>query len=173
MALWAEEAGARVLNLASGEDCDLPQLREAVEKLNAGATLGNIGTARTTPLHLAAGFGKGKAVHHLLMAGHDALVHSGAGRTPLHDACLGGHSEVLQLIVDAIPNHDCNVFDKEHQSPVHLAAYHGELKCMEVLAKAGADLKAVDTHGRQACHMAAKVNSMIRQTMLRKKGVSL
>ena len=60
---------------------------------------------------------------------------SHAGRTPLHEACQGGHIQVMQLLMDY--SRELDVPDRDGQTAAHLAAYNGEVKCLQSLADRG------------------------------------
>ena len=60
---------------------------------------------------------------------------SHAGRTPLHEACQGGHLQVMQLLMDY--SRELDVQDRDGQTAAHLAAYNGEVKCLQSLADRG------------------------------------
>ena len=58
-----------------------------------------------------------------------------AGRTPLHEACLGGHSKVILILLDF--TREVNIPDRDGQTPAHIAAANGEVQCLEILADKG------------------------------------
>lgn len=60
---------------------------------------------------------------------------SSSGRTPLHDACQGGHLECVELLADF--DVDLDSQDKDAMAPLHIAAFQGELKCFKALAEKG------------------------------------
>lgn len=57
------------------------------------------------------------------------------GRTTLHEVCVGGHHECLKLLLKHVEN--VNVKDRDGQTPAHLAAFNGEVKCLKLLAEKG------------------------------------
>lgn len=57
------------------------------------------------------------------------------GRTTLHKICVGGHHECLKLLLTYTDQ--VNVKDKDGQSPAHLAAFNGELRCLKLLSEKG------------------------------------
>ncbi len=68
-------------------------------------------------------------------AGADPKQMSFAGRTALHEASQGGHSKVLQLLLEHV---DCiDIPDKDGQTPAHIAAFNGELECLKLLLDKG------------------------------------
>lgn len=71
----------------------------------------------------------------LTQVGADPCAVSTKGRTPLHDACQGGHLQCVELLADFDVDLDCQ--DKDGMAPLHVAAYHGELECFKALAEKG------------------------------------
>lgn len=67
--------------------------------------------------------------------GADVLQKSANGRTPLHEACQGGHVAVARFIFLYQPEIDAQ--DREGRSAAHLSAFHGEVKCLELLTDKG------------------------------------
>ena len=68
-------------------------------------------------------------------AGADPVSITQTGRTPLHEACAGGHDKVLQLLLDY--TRDFDLKDADGRTPSHAAAFHGEVKCLEILLDKG------------------------------------
>lgn len=68
-------------------------------------------------------------------AGADPCATNATGRTPLHDACQGGHVKCVELLADFDVDLDCQ--DQDGMAPVHVAAYHGELECLKYLKSRG------------------------------------
>lgn len=60
---------------------------------------------------------------------------SSNGRTPLHDACQGGHKKCVDLLIDFDVDVDCQ--DRDGMAPIHVAAFQGELECLKSLADKG------------------------------------
>jgi len=71
----------------------------------------------------------------LQQSGADPLSRTSNGRTTLHEVCVGGHAACLALLLKHTDN--VNVKDKDGQTPAHLAAFNGELKCLKLLAENG------------------------------------
>lgn len=71
----------------------------------------------------------------LMQAGVDPDIKVQGGRTMLHEACVGGHNEVLKLLLIHVTDMDAT--NSLGQTACHTAAYHGELGCMKVLEEAG------------------------------------
>lgn len=70
-----------------------------------------------------------------IQAGADPCAVGIAGRTPLHDACQGGHLECVELLADF--DVDLDSQDKDAMAPIHIAAFQGELQCLKALAEKG------------------------------------
>lgn len=68
-------------------------------------------------------------------AGADPCAVSSSARTPLHDACQGGHLQCVELLADFDVDLDCQ--DREGMAPIHVAAFQGELACLKALAEKG------------------------------------
>ena len=64
-------------------------------------------------------------VQQLLENSADVLATNSFGNTPIHTACLNGHSDVLTNLLTVLAELKENVFDllnSSNQSPLHLAA---------------------------------------------------
>lgn len=57
------------------------------------------------------------------------------GRTCLHQACLSGHFQVVELLVDYTDQLD--LADRDGFTAAHVAALNGELKCLQALYDKG------------------------------------
>ena len=71
-----------------------------------------------------------------MQTGADPIQFDSCGKTPMHEACNGGHEAVLELLLDHTREVDTQ--DKDGLSPVHTAAYNGELQCIALLNDKGA-----------------------------------
>ncbi|KUI70689.1 Serine/threonine-protein phosphatase 6 regulatory ankyrin repeat subunit B [Cytospora mali] len=71
----------------------------------------------STPLHLAAGAGHEAAARALVRTTF-INARDDLGRTPLHRACLGGHSDMVDMLVDA--DADLAARDFERKTPLEL-----------------------------------------------------
>ena len=134
-------------------------------------------------LHRAAKCGNYRLVQKLLQAGADKDARDKTLRTPLYIAAGRGHSEVVQLLVNANANLD-NLLSKtalrNHEayaeppfeywcrnefknieakkpmidSPLHHAVWNGHREVVRILVNAGADKETRDGHGDTPLHIA-------------------
>ena len=101
---------------------------------------------RHTPLHDAALRGDEpeahRLVHELRMVCVD--VANDLGATPLHCACLNGHTKVARMLLDAgaVPNH-CT---PRGYTPLHEACHGGQVDTVRLLLERGA---AVDEAAKE------------------------
>ena len=70
------------------------------------------------------------------------------GRDPREDRING----VVQLLLAS--NADVSVQDADGQTPLHLAAFGGQVKVVKMLIAAGADVNAKNNHGETPLHTA-------------------
>jgi ankyrin repeat protein len=91
-----------------------------------------------TPLHLAAAHGHAAVIEALVQASPGSIkLRDAQGRDSLIAAIVGGHAEVLPLLLAA--GADPNGCDEEGSSALHFASAYGELKALRILLDAGAD----------------------------------
>ncbi|CAH1642139.1 unnamed protein product [Spodoptera littoralis] len=120
-----EYCAADVLEAArSGADDRLASLLTPLN-VNVHASDGR----RSTPLHLAAGYNRARAVRLLLQRGADVHAKDKGGLVPLHNACSYGHYEVTELLVRA--GADVNATDLWAFTPLHEAASKARLEVFE------------------------------------------
>ncbi|XAR50936.1 hypothetical protein NMG60_11005404 [Bertholletia excelsa] len=76
------------------------------------------------------------------------------GLTGLHVAAASGQIQVLSMLLDRSANPD--VLNRHKQTPLTVAAMHGNISCAERLIEAGADILMFDSlRGRTCLHYAA------------------
>jgi len=124
------------------------------ELINDNGAVKEVAGERTA-IHRAAGYGHTSVVLELIAAGYNPLAASHTGRIPLHDACQGGHVGVLQ---ELLTYGGLELTDKRGQTPLHVAAYHGEAQCAQLLCSNSADIGSRDEESRTPAHLAAMMN---------------
>lgn len=93
-----------------------------------------------SPMHMACSTGSLRCVQYLLEARSDLCETSSRGETGLHLACSAGHMEVVQLFMhEAFRLIDAQ--DIAGNTPLHAAAYEGNLECAMILLRNGAEVE--------------------------------
>ncbi|KAJ1476984.1 ankyrin repeat-containing domain protein, partial [Baffinella frigidus] len=69
-----------------------------------------------------------------------------AGRTPLFAAALGGHTDILLLLLEH--GADVSVADDDGWTSLHIAAFLGREKVVRLLLEYGADVSAENMSGK-------------------------
>ena len=106
-------------------------------------------------LHLAAETGSMEVCK--LLLGKNAFVNSKTkkGLTALHFAAQKGHAELVEYLVKDYEA-DLESNTGERQTPLHLAAYHGQLETCKVLVNLDALVDAGDENDKRPIHLAAQ-----------------
>lgn len=73
----------------------------------------------------------------------------------MHEAAYQGHSEILQLIIDA--NGDINSWTLDVERPLHMAVLKNSVDNIRILIKHGAKLYAEDYDSQTALHKASEL----------------
>ncbi len=69
------------------------------------------------------------------------------GHTPVHWACLGGHTAILRYMIElGVPLDEPSQNDIQ-QHPVHWACVSGHISVVEILLQAGVSLESKDSKG--------------------------
>lgn len=121
-----------------------------------------------------------KAAEHGIMTAVMRLLESGANlhsydndlRTPLHLACLNGHSNVAHFLVLKM-GADIREMDANRMQPLHIAAKHGFDSLVGLLINNGADVEAEDKDGFTPIHWAASGGNEAAVQQLLDKGASI
>ncbi|KAJ8398448.1 hypothetical protein AAFF_G00427030 [Aldrovandia affinis] len=95
----------------------------------------------TSPLHLAAQYGRYSTAEVLLRAGVSRDARTKVDRTPLHMAAAEGHASIVELLIRS--GADINAKDMLKMTALHWAAEHGHREVAELLVKYGADVHAI------------------------------
>lgn len=85
--------------------------------------------------------------------------HPEFGETALQTAVNAAHSECVALLLTTAAKSDMdaeivNHIDSRNDAPLHVAARHGDLACLQLLLHHGADICAVEEFGRTPLHCA-------------------
>ncbi len=135
---------------------------------HSGANLDIVGLNGYTPLTMACECGLPETVKMLINNGAKALDKcDGSGWAPLHYACQLGDSETVEALIKAGAN--VNVISSDKLMPIHIAistaqaarssstapnglawSFEGAVRCIQLLAKNGADLNYVCPYGFSA-----------------------
>lgn len=99
-----------------------------------------------TPLVLAVGSGSAQAVDELLLAGANVNRCGPQGWTALHEAALHGDVASTQKLLARRANPNARE-RQNHGTPLHVAAFQGQLEICRLLLKAGAKAAARDKEG--------------------------
>ncbi len=125
------------------------------ELLDAGTLVDGADKAGETALHIAVNQGDEKLLELLLKAGAKVDVRNQSGRTPLWEAAGRRAMKLAERLIQA--GADVNAREKvEGLTPFLrcIGAEQDHLSMMRLLARHGADLRAVDNYGRTAFGLA-------------------
>ncbi|MFL6449290.1 MAG: ankyrin repeat domain-containing protein [Bryobacteraceae bacterium] len=142
--------GQTVLHLAAAR-VSVPVLNELI---SANAELTATDEFGDTPLDEAVLHGRTEAVRSLLDHGASVhYVHSADGRGALHEACVKGYSEIVELLIAR--GADTALRDRSGQSPLDLALAYKNSGVVALLLRLGNTISASQAAGEQAMESAA------------------
>ncbi|CAK0857578.1 unnamed protein product [Prorocentrum cordatum] len=131
---------------------------EVLAQLGAAHTRNSQGS---TAAHAAACGGSTCALEALARLGCPIAVANHFGATPLHSAAVRGHASFIQALANRGTAVDTLTMTDEEKTGLqskdaaaHMAAFHGHVVVLEVLAQLGA-ANATNSHGSTAAHSAA------------------
>lgn len=110
----------------------------------------------TTPVHAAAMFCHHDCLEALLAAGADPAALDDEHRTPLFCAASSNAFNCCATLLTAAPMTICQG-DLRGDTPLHAAAYAGNIECTQLLLYSSADPHAVNNTKRTAMHVAGKL----------------
>ncbi|NWV29306.1 ANKR7 protein, partial [Origma solitaria] len=91
-------------------------------------------------------------------------------RTPLHLACINGHADVVQFLVEKCK---LNPGDKFNKTPLMKAVEHQHRDCAALLLEHGASHDYRDASGNTALHLAVMVSSKSLVELLLEHGADI
>ncbi|XP_033372055.1 ankyrin repeat domain-containing protein 36C-like isoform X2 [Parus major] len=92
-------------------------------------------------------------------------------QTPLHLACINGHTDVVQFLVEK--KCKLNPCDKLNKSPLMKAVEHQHKDCAAILLEHGANHDHRDVNGNTALHFAVMVSSKSLMELLLEHGADI
>ncbi|XP_071494843.1 fibronectin type 3 and ankyrin repeat domains 1 protein-like [Diadema setosum] len=128
---------------------------KVVRQLRAqGASWDTKDLGGSTALHWAVDGGNKDVVQWAIMDGSKIDVRdSSSGWTPLmRCAAIGGNHEIGEVLLNAGAN--VNIKDRDHKTPLMIAALNGHQKLVQVMVEKGADPMVRTEHGMSAYEMA-------------------
>ncbi|XP_035811712.1 serine/threonine-protein phosphatase 6 regulatory ankyrin repeat subunit C-like isoform X2 [Amphiprion ocellaris] len=107
-----------------------------------------------TPTHWAAYHGHEGCLHILL---ENKVFSNQEGNlfTPLHCALVNGHDVAAGLLVKTVGSQSVNISDAKGRTPLHAAAYSGNVAGLQLVLAQRAEVNAVDHSGCSALMVAA------------------
>ncbi|XP_022830141.1 tonsoku-like protein [Spodoptera litura] len=110
-----------------------------------------------TQLHVASISGNKLLVERLIAQGHPVNIRDNAGWLPLHEACIHGHIEVVNILI----NNGANVNDRggsncDGITPLYDAASNGHLDVVQLLLEKGAIPTLKTDFGETPLHVLQK-----------------
>lgn len=148
---------------AGGNPLDAMQELLAIESAPPGASM----------LHWAVGSGDVEQVRQVL-AESPGLInqqHSRGNLAPLHEAVDDGHTEIVQVLIDAGADLNNQRFDG--RTPLHMAVSRGSIDIVKALLAAGAYIDPVDYDYITPLHIAVSLGHTEIVELLLREGASL
>jgi len=137
--------------------------------LNAGADINAIEGPNTdgfSIVHHAARLGCYDRVKYFLENGGKVDITTPTGETALHQACMGGHLDVIMLLI--YTKHDIFAKNLNGNTMLHFAAMTGNIHIINFLLEAGADKRAKDNDGMTPLDVAMERKFMLCVEKLQK-----
>ena len=134
---------------------DLQEIKDSLQKL-----VRDNGQCREYPVHQAARSGDVKLMDLILKTSYDWNARGCLGWTALHEACVYGKTEIVQLLITSSKdfNIDLNTRDDNGWTPLHMACINGKTEIVQLLITSSKDfnidLNARDDNGSTPFHMA-------------------
>jgi cytohesin len=131
----------------------------------AGARLDARDAEGALPLHKAVKRGHTQLLRFLQRqsgappASETAMLADYFESTTLHKAAFGKHSGLINIMLLAAATGDVDLDgrDVDGRTPLHQAAYSGDVPCVKILVDRGADINGADDRGTRPLHVAARL----------------
>jgi ankyrin repeat protein len=147
-------------------------LQMATLLVKAGADANKANDFKMTPLAQACTNASAEFVDLLLKAGANPNTPIGTGETPLMTCARTGSADAVRMLL--VHGADANAREpNQNQTALMWAAAQRHAKVLQILAEAGADLKAHTKSGFTALHFAARVGDMESTRVLLDAGVDV
>ena len=126
---------------------------EVIKMIQQHADVNCANSAKSTPLHIAAGHGHHKSVQSLIDCNAVVNVVDNSNSSPLHAAAAFGCESSSIHLLNYNASIDCQ--DDKGKSALHVAAGRGRTKVVKVLLERSANVDLQDFDGCTALHAAA------------------
>lgn len=135
------------------EACKKGDLQGALQYLDA-KTVDEVDAngRHSTPLHVAAGFGRLECVEKLIASGADFCKRDDSGLQPLHNACSFGHVDVARLLIEK--GSPVTTPDNWGFTPLHEAAAKDKADVCVLLLQYGASPYAENSDSKTPIELA-------------------
>jgi CDK inhibitor PHO81 len=123
-------------------------------------------------LHKAAIKGRLDVLKLGVASGVDVHTTDVYGRLPLHYACMHGHVELVQELVNAAPE-TVNFRDQDSFTPLIHAIVHSKLACVQLLLESGADMSRLGPGEHVPLNLACQYASLEILEVLLQRSVEM
>lgn len=140
---------------------DLIGLKKIVQEMGADIIKCNQDEYELAAIHWAAGAGEEDITAYLLSdeINEDPSLARNNNFTPLHSAAMGGHTEVVKLLIEKGANVNVQT-NPQGYAPIHSACFGGHLGTIRLLVKNGADLSLQNYRDEYPIDTAKRTNQM-------------
>ena len=87
------------------------------------------------------------------MSNHPNIPDNDHGDTPIHEAAIHGHTEIVKILAQLTVNP--NAPDEHGKTPIHSAAWKGHTEIVKILASLTDNPNVPDNNGRTPIYKAA------------------